>query len=86
MLPKDLLVDLESGDRTKEHLEAKEVPVNQWGAQSGGLVNALNMHNHGLANQLGAMQQQHQGFSQQQAQEWYGSIVGGIRQGGNSQW
>lgn len=55
ILPKDLLVDLESGDRTAEHLEAKEIHesnIQNLAQQFQGL-NSWN-YQAGLQNQMGS--------------------------------
>ena len=48
MLPKDLLADLETGDRTNDHLENKETVTSSISVeQFQGLQNALNQTNLG---------------------------------------
>lgn len=58
MLPKDLLVDLEQGDRTQEHLEPKQTPLEdmndpllngiyQWHAYESQKANQINQDIYG---------------------------------------
>lgn len=77
MLPKDLLVDLETGDRTKDHLERKEIANETY--------NTLNV----WANQMAVYQQ---GLQQQQFAGAHTHSIGGLGQlrsgqlGGFIQW
>lgn len=76
MLPKDLLVDLESGDRTSVHLEAKEVAqaffggtnagVSAWPPSLNQMQSLQNIYNQGLGlanqNTIGQIERNLQGY------------------------
>ena len=81
ILPKDLLVDLEEGDRTAEHLEAKEVDI----TMGGNLMQATQL-NQWFNQQVQASKQFNQVSNLQQA--YQGGIGLGIGQimGGQRSW